>query len=219
MKKTFTVLALLLSFTSIYAQEEAKAQKVRTRSNHSNEKTASMNIANTMPNRISMNVTVGSQIHKIEVLSTKNNLLLNFGKGGGYWVNLAEKQIETLNPNEIKAKISNGLQQAGGAVAEKTSNETDVAIMQIIIKGPDKEKGGVTNSGAKIQANIKITEQENDLGTLPENGEYEMTLVVEKATSGLKDTLKTQVRLGFTVEDSQLKTKHDTVKNTINNVR
>ncbi|MFN7183391.1 MAG: hypothetical protein ACK4MZ_04255 [Thermomonas haemolytica] len=53
--------------------------------------------------------------------------------------------------------------------------------------------------------------------------------VVEKATSGLKDTLKTQVRtsappqvrieLAFQVEGGVLKTKHDTVKNSISNVR
>lgn len=53
--------------------------------------------------------------------------------------------------------------------------------------------------------------------------------VVEKATSGLKDTLKTQVRtsappqvrieLAFQVEGGVLKTKHDTAKNSISNVR
>lgn len=53
--------------------------------------------------------------------------------------------------------------------------------------------------------------------------------VVEKATSGLKDTLKTQVRtsappqvrieLAFQVEGGVLNTKHDTVKNSISNVR
>ena len=53
--------------------------------------------------------------------------------------------------------------------------------------------------------------------------------VVEKATSGLKDTLRTQVRasappqvrieLAFQVEGGVLKAKHDTVKNSISNVR
>jgi len=41
----------------------------------------------------------------------------------------------------------------------------------------------------------------------------------QKATSGLKDTLKTQVRIGFSVENNVLKTKHDTAKNSGGNIR
>ena len=54
-------------------------------------------------------------------------------------------------------------------------------------------------------------------------------MVVEKATSGLKDTLKTQVRmaapqrvridLAFRVEAGVLKVAHDTAKNAIGNIR
>ena len=61
------------------------------------------------------------------------------------------------------------------------------------------------------------------------DGDYLLTLVVEKATSGLKDTLKTQVRvatpqqvrivLGFSVEAGALKARHDTAKNSIGNIR
>ena len=61
------------------------------------------------------------------------------------------------------------------------------------------------------------------------DGDYLLTVVVEKATSGLKDTLKTQVRaavtqqvrieIGFSVEAGVLKTKHDTAKNSIGNIR
>lgn len=61
------------------------------------------------------------------------------------------------------------------------------------------------------------------------DGDYQLTVVMEKATSGLKDTLKTQVRaaqpqqvrivLGFSVEAGVLKTKHDTAKNSVGNIR
>ena len=61
------------------------------------------------------------------------------------------------------------------------------------------------------------------------DGDYTLTVVVEKATSGLKDTLKTQVRaaapqririeVGFSVEAGVLKTKHDTAKNSVGNIR
>lgn len=52
------------------------------------------------------------------------------------------------------------------------------------------------------------------------NGEFELTFViVEKATSGLKDTLKTQVRIGFEIISNVLKTKNDTAKNSVSNIR
>ena len=52
------------------------------------------------------------------------------------------------------------------------------------------------------------------------DGDYELSFVViEKATSGLKDTLKTQVRIQFSSISNVLKTKHDTAKNAIGNVR
>jgi hypothetical protein len=52
------------------------------------------------------------------------------------------------------------------------------------------------------------------------DGDYEISFkVVEKATSGLKDTLKTQVRIGFNLQGNVLKTKHDTAKNSISNIR
>lgn len=52
------------------------------------------------------------------------------------------------------------------------------------------------------------------------DGDYMLEFViVEKATSGLKDTLKTQVRLVFSSISNVLKTKHDTAKNSISNIR
>ena len=60
------------------------------------------------------------------------------------------------------------------------------------------------------------------------DGDYQLEVVVERATSGLKDTLKTQVRaaapqvkitLVFSVQDGTIKTKHDTVKNSVSNIR
>lgn len=61
------------------------------------------------------------------------------------------------------------------------------------------------------------------------DGDYVLTVVVEKATKGLKDTLKTQVRaamtqqvrieIGFSVEAGVLITRHDTAKNSVGNIR
>ena len=61
------------------------------------------------------------------------------------------------------------------------------------------------------------------------DGDYLLTVVVEKATSGLKDTLKTNVRmrapqrieivLGFNVEAGVLKARHDMAMNAIRNMK
>ena len=61
------------------------------------------------------------------------------------------------------------------------------------------------------------------------DGDYQLSLVVERATSGLKDTLKTQVRtmaparvridLAFLVQGGVLRARHDTAKNSISNIR
>ncbi len=61
------------------------------------------------------------------------------------------------------------------------------------------------------------------------DGDYTLTLVVDIATSGLKDTLKTQVRgvppqrmeimLVFAVEDGALKARHDIALNAIRNLK
>ena len=52
------------------------------------------------------------------------------------------------------------------------------------------------------------------------DGEYDLVfIIVEKGTSGLKDTLKTQVRMGFDINNGLLKSKHDTAKNSVGNIR
>ncbi|MCY7353967.1 MAG: hypothetical protein LH470_02585 [Lysobacter sp.] len=61
------------------------------------------------------------------------------------------------------------------------------------------------------------------------DGDYLLTVVIQKAPSGLKDTFKTQIRaavtqrvrieVGFSVDAGVLKTKHDTAKNSVGNIR
>ncbi len=60
------------------------------------------------------------------------------------------------------------------------------------------------------------------------DGDYLLVVVAERAGSGLKDTLKTQVRaappkvkveLVFSVQGGVLKTRHDTAKNAVSNIR
>ena len=62
----------------------------------------------------------------------------------------------------------------------------------------------------------------------PGDGDYLLVVVAERAGSGLKDTVKTQVRaaaprvrveLAFSVEGGVLKARHDTAKNSVSNIR
>ena len=51
------------------------------------------------------------------------------------------------------------------------------------------------------------------------DGDYELKFIVtQKATSGLKDTLKTQVLIGFTIENGIFKTKQ-ALKSVLNIIR
>lgn len=76
MKNIIAILILTSSLTNIYAQNDTeRAQKVRTKSNGPNDRT--INIGNnTMPNRISMNVTVGKQT--ITVLAVEDGAIVLF---------------------------------------------------------------------------------------------------------------------------------------------
>ena len=60
------------------------------------------------------------------------------------------------------------------------------------------------------------------------DGDYLLVVVADRAGRGLKDTLKTQVRaappqvkieLVFSVQGGALKTRHDTAKNSVSNIR
>ena len=157
------------------------------------------NINGGMPNRISMNVTVAKQTQGA-TFGEKVNAGLQ--AAGGAYVIFPNKQAFLITRNKVSeitssevAKVNAGLHAAGSAIAQGASLV-----------------GGVLPGGAVISAAVSkadggrpIWEVKNvsDGFLLPSNltdGEYTLTVVVEKATSGLKDTLKTQVRLGIKVE-------------------
>ncbi len=88
--------------------------------------------------------------------------------------------------------------------------------------------GRMTDDGEPLASRSDTSGMIDVLDPLPD-GDYRLTVVVEKSTSGLKDTLKTQVRaaqpqrvrimLGFSVKAGVLKTRHDTAKNSVGNIR
>ena len=158
------------------------------------------NINGGMPNRISMNLAVAKQTQGA-TFGEKVNAGLH--AAGGAYVIFPNKQAFLISRNKISemtsaeaAKVNAGLHAAGGALAQ------GAALV-----------GGALPGGAIISAAVSKADggtpiwEVKDAGdgfALPSNltdGEYTLTVVIkEKATSGLKDTLKTQVRFGIKVE-------------------
>ena len=210
------------------------------------------NINNSMPNRISMNVTVPKQTQgatfgekvnagKINITLVEGGCLVLFSSDQGYLINTANKSIKELSAQECKSfgeKVNAGLHAAGGALAQGASLLGGAlpggAIISAAVSSVGNLAGGAGGGAAAASyarkgkvvnpaTGTKVWEiKDNDCdAVLPlSDGDYVLEFViVEKATSGLKDTLKTQVRLAFSSISNVLKTKHDTAKNSVGNIR
>lgn len=178
---------------------------------------------------------------KINVTLVEGGCVVLFPSNEGYRINTADKSINELSKSECKTfgeKVNQGLQAAGGALSQGASLLGGAmpggSVISAAVSSVGNLAGGAgggaaaasyaatgrinkPDSGKQV---LKIQDSENDAVFELANGEYELVFViVEKATSGLKDTLKTQVRIGFTVENNVLKTKHDTAKNSVGNIR
>jgi len=187
--------------------------------------------------------TFGEKVNsgKINVTLVEGGCIVLFPSKEGYRINTADKSINELSRNECQAfgeKVNQGLHAAGGALSQGASLLGGAlpggAVISAAVSSVGNLAGGAgggaasasyaatgkiskADSGKKV---IKIQDDENDAILELQDGEYELAFViVEKATSGLKDILKTQVRIGFTVENGVLKTKHDTAKNSVSNIR
>lgn len=156
-------------------------------------------INNGMPNRISMNVTVPKQTQGA-TFGEKINAGLH--AAGGAYIIFPNKQAFLVTRNKVSemtlsevAKVNAGLHAAGGAVAQGAS----------LVGGALPGGAVISAAVSKVDGGAPLWEVKNvkEGFLLPSNlanGEYFLTVTVEKATSGLKDTLKTQVRLGIKVE-------------------
>lgn len=209
-----------------------------------NSKSNINNINGGMPNRISMNVTVPKQTQgatfgekvnagKINVTLIEDGCVVLFPSNAGYRVNIRDKSITELSGNESLAfgeKVNQGLHAAGGALSQGASLLGGAlpggAIISAAVSSVGNLAGGAGGGAAAASyaknGKMVLNIQDDDSDSIMElpDGEFELAFVIlEKATSGLKDTLKTQVRIGFTVENGVLKTKHDTAKNSVGNIR
>lgn len=174
-------------------------------------------ISNGMPNRISMNVTVPKQTQGA-TFGEKVNAGLS---AAGSYVVFPNKQAFLITSDQIKeigdeeaSKVNAGLHAAGSALAQGASRV-----------------GGALPGGAIISAAVSRTGQSNKLWQISNvgnefkmpstltAGEYELLLDM-----AAKDNQRIQVVFGLLVESgtykvTSVKAKHDTVKNSINNVR
>jgi hypothetical protein len=209
-------------------------------------------VNNSMPNRISMNVTVPKQTQgatfgekvntgKINITLVEGGCVVLFSSDEGYLINTANKSIKELSAQECVAfgeKVNAGLHAAGGALAQGASLLGGAlpggAIISAAVSSVGNLAGGsgggaaaasyaATGKVANPTVGKKVWEIKDDDcdAVLPlSDGDYVLEFViVEKATSGLKDTLKTQVKLAFSSISNILKTKHDTAKNSVSNIR
>lgn len=258
-KTSISAIVFLLAFASLKAQDKTQSGVKRSDVNtenisvNTNQKSGINGInSNSMPNRISMNVTVAKQTQgatfgekvnsgKINVTLVEGGCVVLFPSNEGYRINTTDKSITELSKKECAAfgeKVNQGLHAAGGALSQGASllggalpgGSVISAAVSSVGNLAGRAGGGAAaasyaatgrmktpDSGKQV---FKIPDTENDAALELADGEYELVFViVEKATSGLKDTLKTQVRIGFTIENNVLKTKHDTAKNSVGNIR
>lgn len=185
--------------------------------------------------------TFGEKVNagKINITLIQGGCVVLFSSNEGYRINTTDKSIKELSKDECVAfgeKVNQGLHAAGSALSQGASLLGGALPGGAIISAAVSSVGNLAGGGGAAAASyaatgkiakpdseksvLKIQDNENEAVLNLADGEYELAFVIiEKATSGLKDTLKTQVRMGFTVEKGVLKTKHDTAKNSIGNIR
>ena len=215
-------------------------------------------INGSMPNRISMNVTVPRQtqgatfgekvnagLHaagsalaqgaalKIDIGCGGDACFISLPDGDGVRVDLGALRMTPLDAagrqallggalpggSIVSAAVSSLSGQGGGAAA---ASYAATGRMAAPAAGPMPEAAPVQLPSRRASAGaIDVTRPLVD-------GEYLLVVVADRAGSGLKDTLKTQVRaappkvkieLVFSVQAGVLKTKHDTAKNSVSNIR
>ena len=206
MKNNLLTMALLLgSLISVFGQTESKVN----------------NINNGMPNRISMNVTVPKQTQgatfgeKVQAGLSQAGSYVIFPNKQAFLINSSTKKVSQMTAPEV-AKVNVGLHAAGGALAQGAS-----------LVGGALPGGAVISAAVSSIGGGKVIWEIRDPGNdfkMPSNltdGEYELTINLD---AGSKDAAKMQVFFGLLVEGGTYKvvaanTKHDTVKNSIGNIR
>lgn len=164
--------------------------------------------------------------------------------GDGYRADLERRRVEVLKSNKTgdpganaaRGGISQGASLLGGALPGGSILSAAVSsVGNLAGSGGGAAAASYAATGRKLEGGKEglatATRAPGEIDVLDPlaDGDYTLTLVVEKATSGLKDTLKTQVRTAapqrleitfvFAVQGGALKTRHDIALNSIRNMK
>lgn len=163
--------------------------------------------------------------------------------GEGYRADLQRRRVEVLKSNKTGDPDANAARGAGQGASLLGGALPGGSIVSAAVSsvGTLAGSGGGAAAASYAATGRKLEGGKEGLATTTRgpgeidvvdplaDGDYLLTLVVEKATSGLKDTLKTQVRtqaperlqvvVGFGVEAGRLKVRHDTARNSVSNLR
>jgi hypothetical protein len=210
-----------------------------------------------MPNRISMNVTVPKQTQgatfgeKVQsglhaagsAVASGVGLIIECGSsacavalpdGSGYRANL---QSMTLGPLDTVQGLSLRTDTAGASLVGGAL--PGGSILSAAVSSVGNLSGGgaaaasyaATGRGAAPKTLTSSVREDGgiDITEPLVEGDYALTLVVEKATSGLKDTLKTQLRMAapvrirmrliFSAAGGALRARHDSDENAISEMK
>ena len=213
-KTSIIALTIALScFSNTEAQTNAKTQ--------SNIKLGGMN---EMPStlRTSMTATVGKQTLQVAIID--GGCVISMPPYKAYRVNTANNTMVEISQAEFGDKVNAGKQSQGVNLGDRVNAGLQQAGS--IVSAALSAGSSMVNSGASSAAyastgrtagwNLRTSETRLQLPDNLPDGDYELTFVIADQS---KNGVKTQVNLALTLEQGVLKTKHDTVKNSINNVR
>ena len=212
-------------------------------------------INNGMPNRISMNVTVPKQTQgatfgdKVQsglqvagsAVASGASLIIECGAsacavalpdGSGYRAELESMTLVPLDAAQGLSlrKAASGASLVGGALPGGSILSAAVSsVSSLGGKGGGAAAAAYAATGRSAAPRELASRVRDDGGidiTEPlVAGDYALHLVVQKAASGLKDTLKTQVRMAaparirmrlvFSAADGTLRARHDSAENSI----
>lgn len=163
--------------------------------------------------------------------------------GDGYRADLQRRRVEVLKSNKTGDPDANAARELGQGASLLGAALPGGAIISAAVSsvGSLAGSGGGAAAASYAATGRRLEGGKEGLATAMRapgeidvldplaDGDYILTLLVEKATSGLKDTLKTQVRtaapqrvqivVAFSVQAGVLEASHDTAKNSVGNIR
>ena len=178
-----------------------------------------------------VSIPIGRDVVHIQTIPTGCIVLFS---DGGFVVNSKERTMSVLSKSDHEKsieKIQAGLQSAGGALAQGASllggalpGGAVVSAVVSLVSDSTLRNGYVSNQIATDKKKKRVWDSRRDddcdgMINMPD-GEYELEVVFEDVSKlGTTNANQTVATIEFSSVSNVLKTKHDTVKNSINNVR